>query len=70
MNTDFLDTVQAAKRLGLKKSTLDTWRCRGDGPPFVKMGRAVRYRTADLERWVESRVMRNTIAAPAEGGAE
>lgn len=60
-NNTFLDTIEAAHYLGLMKSTLEAWRCRGDGPQFVKLGRAVRYRQADLDAWVDSRVRENTL---------
>ena len=61
MNKAFLNTPEAAEYLGLQKSTLDAWRCRGGGPRFVKLGSAVRYRQADLDAWIESRVRENTI---------
>ena len=32
-----LDTGQVAEWLGLSKGTLNTWRCRGEGPPFIKL---------------------------------
>lgn len=64
-NTTFLDTVEAARYLGLQKTTLEAWRSRGEGPQFVKLGRAVRYRRPDLDAWIESRIRHNTI-----GGGE
>ena len=45
----------AAARLGLSKSTLAKLRMRGDGPRFVKFGRAVRYDPADLDEFAASR---------------
>jgi len=60
-NQTFLDTIEAAQHLGLKKTTLEAWRCRGGGPRFAKLGRAVRYRKADLDDWIESRIRENTI---------
>ncbi len=53
-------TEQAAEILDVKKSTLEAWRCRGGGPPFIKYGRAIRYRESDLQEFIESRVRRNT----------
>lgn len=44
---------QAADYLGLAVSTLNKWRCHGGGPVFIKMGRAVRYRVADLEAYIK-----------------
>lgn len=43
---------QASEYLGLAVSTLNKWRCQGGGPVFIKMGRAVRYRIEDLEKYV------------------
>lgn len=64
-NKSFLTTDEAAEYVGLQKSTLEAWRCRGGGPRFVKMGRAVRYRQADLDAWIETRLRENTISGAA-----
>lgn len=61
-------TEQAAKILDVQKSTLEAWRCRGGGPPFIKYGRAIRYRESDLQAFIESRVCRNT--SDPEGRAD
>jgi excisionase family DNA binding protein len=53
-------TEQAAEKLTVKKSTMEAWRCRGGGPPFVRYGRAIRYRDEDLDRFIESHLRRNT----------
>ena len=44
---------EAAEALGLSHRTLQRWRVTGEGPTFVKLGRRVRYRPADLEAFVE-----------------
>lgn len=59
-NQAFLTTRDAAEYLGMKPQTLEAWRCRGDGPRFVKLGRSVRYRQSDLDQWIESRTRSNT----------
>ena len=51
---------QAAEFLNLKKKTLQAWRVRGGGPPFLKLGRAVRYRISDLENFLNERVHEST----------
>lgn len=57
-DTILLDNNQAAKFLGLSVSTINKDRCvRNIGIPFVKMGRAVRYRQSDLIQFVNSRVV-------------
>ena len=58
-------TKEAAQRLGLTKSTLEAWRCRGGGPDFVKMGRSVRYRAEDLEAFLQKNVRSNTSKGDA-----
>ena len=51
--TQLMDSRSAAKVLGLKSHyTLNNWRCAGIGPAYIKVGRAIRYRSADLEQWV------------------
>ena len=61
MPTKMLDTKAAANYLGgLSKNTLDRWRWSGDGPRFVKLGRAVRYRIEDLDRFIEEGARTNT----------
>lgn len=50
---DLLDEREAANALSLAVSTLRNWRSRGIGPKYIKLGaRAVRYRRADLEKYV------------------
>ena len=44
----------AAVRLGLKVATLRAWRHQGRGPAFVRLGRAIRYLTRDLDEFVEA----------------
>jgi DNA-binding transcriptional MerR regulator len=56
---------EAATLLGVEPRTLEAWRCRGGGPPFVQVSsRAIRYRQADLVRWIEDRVRRSTSEYP------
>ena len=51
----YLQTADAARVAGLAQSTLVNMRSRGEGPPFVKSGRIVRYPEDDLLAWVASR---------------
>ncbi len=45
---------EAAELLGIEPQTLAVWSCRGIGPAFIKVGRSVRYRLSDLEKFIES----------------
>ena len=42
----------AAEMLGLSVGTLQNWRCNSEGPSYLKLGGAVRYRPEDLETYV------------------
>lgn len=56
-----LNQRDAASYLSVEPRTLEAWRCRGGGPPFVRISaRAIRYRREDLSRWIEERVRRST----------
>ena len=44
----------AAAFLGTKTETLRTWRKRGIGPPWRKIGKLVRYSLTELIAWVKS----------------
>jgi excisionase family DNA binding protein len=60
MQTAVMNTPRAAQYLGLSLPTLTRMRVDGDGPKYVKMGRAVRYRIADLDAWMADRVVSST----------
>ena len=51
---------QAAAVLGLSERTVERMRVAGNGPRFVRMGRSIRYRPADIENWIASRVVSST----------
>lgn len=48
-----LSTEGAARRLGLSRSYLEKLRADDGGPRYLKIGRAVRYRPADLDAWAD-----------------
>jgi predicted DNA-binding transcriptional regulator AlpA len=50
-----LTANEAASRLKVSLSWLAKARMRGDGPPFIKIGRAIRYAEATLLQWMKSR---------------
>jgi hypothetical protein len=64
-NTDLLDEHEAAVVLSKPAGTLRQWRSRGLGPPYVKLGMSIRYRRADLERFIVD----NTIEPGAHKAA-
>ena len=60
MNDRLLTTHDAAAELQLKPNTLAKWRVTGEGPVFVRVGRAVRYRPIDLATFVKANVRQST----------
>lgn len=44
--------------IGVPEPTLRDWRTDDIGPPFIRVGRAVRYRLRDLEQWLDERTVR------------
>ena len=50
-----LTPKDAANLLCLSESWLAKSRMRGDGPPYVKLGRAIRYREGAVLQWLRSR---------------
>ncbi len=47
----FLSTEQAAFYLGLSARKLQAMRAAGEGPPFRRHARYIRYHIGDLEDW-------------------
>ena len=65
---ELLTEVAAAKQLKLSIRTLQAWRCRGEGPPFVRVGRAIRYELTAIRDWLRSNtVMPLPIRNPQNG---
>lgn len=61
MQANLLNTQQAAEILGVSKAFLERDRWAGARVPFIKVGsRAVRYRLADLESYIQSCMKRST----------
>ena len=51
-----MNTAAAAAYLDMKPGTLEIWRSiRRDGPPYIKVGRCVKYRKSDLDGWLDAR---------------
>ena len=53
-NTPLLDETEAAKFLAIQPCTLRKWRLSGSATrlPFVRVGRRIRYRVSDVEKFI------------------
>ncbi|OSM04456.1 helix-turn-helix domain-containing protein [Magnetofaba australis] len=55
-NPKLITPQEAARILGVEATTLGNWRhTKRYALPYVKVGRKVMYRTADVEKFIESR---------------
>jgi excisionase family DNA binding protein len=52
----YLTVQDLAERLRVPKRTVYDWNLRRVGPQFMKIGRHVRYRVADVEQWEKTRI--------------
>jgi len=47
---------ELADYLDVPVKTLYAWRYRREGPPAFRVGRHLRYRWSDVQRWIERRL--------------
>ncbi len=50
------------------RGTLATWRWQGRGPRYTKFGHRILYLGADLNTWLDARVVEPTIRIAEDGG--
>lgn len=60
---ELLKEQDIARITGLSLASIRRWRLLWQGPRFIKLGAAVRYRPEDVSAWLESRP---TAGAPSE----
>ena len=51
---ELIRTEDVARLLGLTEGTMANQRSRGEGPPFIRIGRAVRYSRRAVTAWIEA----------------
>jgi excisionase family DNA binding protein len=62
-SSTLLTRQQAAEYLGVRAQTLAAWASsKRYGLPMIRVGRSIRYRRADLDRWLDAR----TVGSSAE----
>lgn len=66
MTQAYLRTPDAAKYLGIGKSTLERKRVEGTGPAFRRLGsKIVTYAVKDLDAWASQQVLESTSQGAA-----
>ena len=53
-----LTETEAAEMTDVRPQTMAVWRSKGVGPPYVKVGRNVRYRPRDIEEYIEKNLVK------------
>jgi len=61
MTEALLTPEDLAELCGVPLGTVYRWNYKGTGPTLLRIGKRVRYRKADVERWLDSRA----VARPA-----
>lgn len=52
---------EVSRHTGFAVRTLQGWRIRGGGPPFVRISpRCIRYRPEDVNAWIQSHLREST----------
>jgi len=62
--TVLITPKETANILGVGEATLSIWRCTCRYPlPYVKVGRAVKYRLSDVEEFIRQRTIGGEVSA-------
>jgi len=63
LRSDLINTEQAAAYLGVTARTLEVWRCtKRHSIPYIKVGRLVKYRKTELDRWLARQTIGDNAA--------
>jgi predicted DNA-binding transcriptional regulator AlpA len=58
MNDNLMSARRVAEYLGITYEYLGILRMRGGGPPYIKIGKSVRYHPREVETWRLSKLSR------------
>jgi predicted DNA-binding transcriptional regulator AlpA len=53
--TELMDEKAVSRIVGMSLASIRRWRLLRQGPKYLKIGSAVRYRAEDIEAWLSSR---------------
>jgi predicted DNA-binding transcriptional regulator AlpA len=59
---ELLDCEETAKLIRHNTQTLASWRCKGRGPEYIKIGRSVYYRRSAISSWLAQQIVRPSAA--------
>ena len=59
---ELLDEPKLAARLAVSRATLQSWRYAGRGPRYIKIGRLIRYRVADVDAYLRAQTRGSSLS--------
>ena len=62
-NNRIVTDIEVTERLGVSRFTVRAWRRKGIGPRFLKMGRAVRYRSQDVDEYEQQALVETHLVS-------
>ena len=62
LDEPLLPAEDAAEHLKVKPQTMASWRYRGIGPEYVRVGKLIFYKPSQLRRYIDDRIVRPTGA--------
>jgi excisionase family DNA binding protein len=60
-SNNVLSIQEVAKLLNVPVSTIYAWKRRGEGPPYDKVGRKLRYRKSDARKWLAEHLVSRAV---------
>ena len=69
LDEPLLPEEEAAKALRVKPQTMATWRHRGQGPSYVRVGKLIFYKPSHLREYIDARVVRPGLRVFASASA-
>jgi excisionase family DNA binding protein len=55
--SEFLDERGLCELLSISTVTATKWRAKAKGPPYIKVGKLVRYRRSDVDAWLRQQTV-------------
>lgn len=52
---ELLKIEDLAARINVTVSCIRAWRCRGEGPPAIRLGSALRWDASEVDAWLDTR---------------
>ena len=62
--SELVDEARLAAQLAVSRATLQSWRYGGKGPRYLKIGRLIRYRTADIDAYLRAQTRGTLTLVP------